>query len=85
MEEATRGAVMRGLDKSRGARARALHVRRASSGGFIVRHEGGPEPKGGPDEEHVVPDMAALQQHIAGALGDGGEAGAIPANAGGEG
>ena len=88
MQEATRGAVMRGLGKGKGRRVHAVHVRRAASGGYIVRHEsdGGGTGKDAYPEEHVMPDMAALQQHMQGALGDGDgdEGGAIPPAAGGE-
>ncbi len=90
MQESTRGAIMGGLGKGRkGAKPSAVHVRRAASGGYIVRHEGGGTAKdSGPGgEEHVVPDMAALQQHLQGALGDGegDEGGGIPPTAGGQG
>lgn len=50
----------------------SIHVRRGKSGGFIATHhhkaeEGGmtPEP-----EEHVLPDMASVQNNLQQNLGD---------------
>lgn len=55
-------------------KVKEMHVRKADSGGYISRHEmekpmspeeggpGGPTP---PEETHVLPDMKALQDHMA--------------------
>lgn len=57
-----------------------VHVRRGHSGGFVVRHSHKPSDTGEmpPDEEHVVPDMAALQQHMQDSMGDQPPAPATP-------
>lgn len=52
----------------------AIHSRRAKSGGYIAEHHfqpeepteaGGPTPPTPLPEEHVVPNMEALQAHMA--------------------
>lgn len=53
-----------------------MHVRKAHNKGFIARHEFEPpidiESKRHPDEEHILPDMAALHDHLDEHLGGGG-------------
>lgn len=45
---------------------RMMHIRKARSGGFIAQHEHEPSKDGAPTppDEHVVPDLKALQEHI---------------------
>jgi len=60
-----------------------MHIRRATSGGFIAEHESmpGSEPMG-PNEEHAVPNLEALQQHVAEHFsGQPEEPQSVPANA----
>ena len=59
----------------------SIHVRRGKSGGFIAEHhfksapdEPVPEP-----EEHVLPDISALQDHMAEHMGDQPEQEVTPA------
>ncbi len=57
--------------KHKKKKVRSIHIRPGASGGFIAKHEMEPE---GPDEsgvtappepnEHVIPDMEALKQHL---------------------
>lgn len=55
---------------------RAMHIRKARSGGFIAQHEHEPSDDGAPtpSDEHVVPDLKALQEHIGDHFQDGEEA-----------
>ncbi len=53
--------------KKKVKRAKGMHIRHATSGGFIVKHD----PMSGPEmgkmaepEEHAKPDMAALLAHV---------------------
>src|SRR5690348_14733581 len=58
-----------------------MEIRHAANGGFIVEHKHKPEPgeMTMPEpEEHQVPDVAALQQHVADNMGDGQPAPAAP-------
>ena len=44
-----------------------LHIRHAANGGYISESEFPPQAEGAqptPNEEHALPDMAALQQHV---------------------
>ena len=58
--------------KKGGKPVHEMHIRHAKSGGFIVKHHFKPQPtqQGGgggmpqEPEEHAVPDMDALQQHV---------------------
>jgi hypothetical protein len=62
--------------KSKGKKPHSMHVKRGKSGGFIVTHHHAPDEAGmapAPDD-HVVPDMSALQSHIADNMGDQGPA-----------
>ena len=60
--------------KKAGKKVKGMHVRRATSGGFIVKHDmdnsaGAGAPQGEP-EEHAIPDMASLQSHMQDHMGD---------------
>jgi hypothetical protein len=48
--------------KKGGKKTKGMHVRKADSGGYIAKHDSGPD--GQPGEEHALPDMAALQAHM---------------------
>lgn len=50
----------------------SIHVRRGKSGGFIAHHHHAPDADGmsAPPEEHVIPDMDSLNQHMTQNLGD---------------
>lgn len=50
--------------------AHSMHVKRGHRGGFIAVHHSGPEDPGGADQEHPLPDMAALQAHMQDSMGD---------------
>jgi hypothetical protein len=44
-----------------------MHIRHSANGGFIAEHESAPAGEGElptPNEEHTLPDMAALQAHV---------------------
>jgi hypothetical protein len=58
--------------KSSGSKAHSIHIHRGKSGGFILHHH--PKDPGGAVEQHVLPDLAALQQHIGDQMGDQGAA-----------
>ncbi|MCU1301711.1 MAG: hypothetical protein JWQ87_1995 [Candidatus Sulfotelmatobacter sp.] len=59
--------------KAKKHKVHAIHTRRAKSGGYIAEHHFRPEPPEAGQaaepaplpEEHVVPDMAELQAHMA--------------------
>ncbi len=56
-------------------KVKGMHVRKATSGGFIVKHDmdnvGGPSDGKMPEqEEHAIPDMAALQSHMQDHMGE---------------
>lgn len=61
-----------------------MEIRHAANGGFIVEHKHAPSAESmmtsGPQEpeEHQIPDVAALQQHVADNMGDGQPAPAAP-------
>ncbi len=70
---------MGGSKKSKsksGKKPHSMHIRRGKSGGFIVEHHHMPDEDGmtAPTEEHVVPDLQALQDHVAENMGDQGAA-----------
>jgi hypothetical protein len=74
-------SVMGGTHKSKsksksGKKPHSMHIRRGKSGGFIVQHHHEPDDAGmtPPPDDHVVPDMASLQSHIADNMGDQGAA-----------
>jgi hypothetical protein len=53
---------------------KSVHVRKAKKGGYIAEnHHVSPDH---PMEEHALPDMAALQEHMQESLGSGEEGGA---------
>lgn len=53
-----------------------MHIKRGKSGGFIVSHHHAPDETGAMQEpdDHVIPDMQALQSHVADNMGDQGPA-----------
>lgn len=73
--------VLGGKGKSKsggksGKKPHSIHVRRGHSGGFIAQHFHKPDETGAAQEpeEHVLPDMQSLQDHMASNLGDQGPA-----------
>lgn len=66
-----------------------MEIRHAANGGYIVEHKHKPSPESmmsqQEPEEHQIPDVAALQQHVADNMGDSAPAeapqGAAPAEA----
>ena len=52
-------------------RVHKMTIRHAKSGGYIVEHHAKPENGQTPEppEEHAVPDMEGLQQHVADNMG----------------
>ena len=68
--KATMGSKKSG--KKSGKKPHSMHIKRGKSGGFIVEHhhqaddgDMTPEP-----EDHVVPDLASLHDHIDQNMGD---------------
>lgn len=63
-----------------GKKPHSMHVRRGHSGGFVVTHHHMPDESGigMPDEEHVVPDMQSLHDHMDSSMGDQGPAPVAP-------
>jgi hypothetical protein len=54
-------------------KVKGMHVRKADSGGFIAKHEDMMPGEDGvmpPPQEHVLPDMGALQQHMQDHMGE---------------
>jgi hypothetical protein len=49
-----------------GRHVHEMRIRHAANGGYIVRHEFRPRPGeiAQEPEEHAVPDLAALQDHV---------------------
>lgn len=49
-----------------------MHIRRSANGGYIAEHMGEPSEDGmmPPTEEHTLPDISALQQHVGDNMGD---------------
>lgn len=62
--------------KSGGKKPHSIHIKRGHSGGFVATHHHQPDETGAamPSEEHVVPDLSSLQDHIASNMGDQGPA-----------
>lgn len=66
------GSAMSGKKKSKskgkkgGKHVHEMHIRHAASGGYIAKHHFKPGGGGAPQEpeEHAIPDMDALQQHV---------------------
>ena len=59
--------------KKSGKKPHSIHVRRGKSGGFIAEHHfksSSPEEMAPETEEHVLPDVQALQAHMADHMGD---------------
>jgi hypothetical protein len=53
--------------KKGGKHVHEMHIRHGASGGYIAKHHFKPGADGMPQEpeEHAIPDMDALQQHVA--------------------
>jgi hypothetical protein len=66
--------------KKSGKKPHSLHIKRGHSGGFVVTHRHMPDETGAtqPDEEHVVPDMESLHDHLDSTMGDQGPAPQAP-------
>jgi len=60
------------MAKTKKKKIKDMHVRRAASGGYITKHpnEAGSLMHEDPDLHHALPDMGALQQHMAENMGD---------------
>jgi hypothetical protein len=59
--------------KSKSKKPHSIHVRRGKSGGFIAEHHfksESPDEMTPESEEHVVPDIDALKEHMAEHMGD---------------
>ena len=88
------GSKSKSKSKSGSKKPHELHIRRGHSGGFIVKHSHKMDADTGempPEEEHVLPDLSSLQNHVADNMGDQGAApapeaapaaGPVPAAAG---
>jgi hypothetical protein len=59
-----------------GKKPHSIHIKRGHSGGFIVTHHHAPADDGSQQEpeDNVVPDLAALHDHVDQAMGDQGPA-----------
>jgi len=59
--------------KSKAHKVHKMHIRHAANGGYIAEHEAPPSPDGmgmgEPNEEHALPDINALTQHVADHMG----------------
>src|SRR5271170_1775267 len=67
-----------GKKKGEGKRhVREMHLRRAANGGYIARHDMEPGEDGEmpQSEDHILPDMAAVHDHMDEHMGDGQDAG----------
>ena len=67
--------------KKSGKKPHEIHIKRGHSGGFLVRHSHKPDADTGEtpeDEEHVVPSIEDLHNHIDEAMGDQQSAQAAP-------
>ena len=76
-------AVLGGKGKSKskgGKKPHSMHIKRAHSGGFVVTHHHAPADDGTmPEpEDHVVPDLDSLHDHIDQNMGDQGPAPTAP-------
>ena len=68
-------AVLGGKGKSKskgGKKPHSIHIKRGHSGGFIVTHHHAPSDDGSQQEpeDNVVPDLAALHDHVDQSMGD---------------
>lgn len=87
-KESRARSAMSGGRKASGKRtsghAHGMRIRRGKSGGFIAKHEQDPADMaavmggGGGEDEHAIPDLQALHNHIDQHFGDQPEAGAEP-------
>jgi hypothetical protein len=65
-------------EPKKGKKAKGLHLRHGSSGGFIAKHDAmmGEDGAMGEQEEHVLPNKAAMLAHVEEHMGDGEDVGA---------
>lgn len=85
-KESRAKSAMSGGHKSSGKRTgrptHGMHIKRGKSGGFIAKHEQDPADMaavmGGGNDEHAIPDLQALHNHIDQHFGDQPEAGSEP-------
>ena len=64
-KEAPAKKVLGGKKKSK-RHVKEMHIRHAKSGGYIARHDLEKGQAGEPpeQEEHILPDLAALSNHV---------------------
>jgi hypothetical protein len=81
MKESSKGKSALSGSHKKSKHTHEMHVRRGKSGGFIVKHHHEPDEQGMAEapEEHVVPDMSALQSHMQENMGDQPPVGGAPA------
>jgi len=67
-------------------KVKIMHIRKADSGGYVAGHELPPDMMTGkvpPEQEHILPDIEAMKQHVQDHMGpdeeEGQPAGATPA------
>lgn len=75
-----KSALSGGHKSKSGGKPHSIHVRRGHSGGFVATHHHKPDADGQMQEpeEHVIPDMGSLQDHMAQNMGDQPPAPAAP-------
>jgi hypothetical protein len=73
-------SALSGGHKKSGGKPHSIHVRRGHSGGFVATHHHKPGEDGSMQEpeEHVIPDIDSLNQHMASNMGDQPPAPAAP-------
>jgi hypothetical protein len=66
--KAVLGTKPKHSSKSKGKKVHEMHIRKADSGGYIAKHDmeqpEDPSQEGNPSEEHVLPDVQSLAQHV---------------------
>jgi len=75
-----KSALSGGHKSKSGGKPHSIHVRRGHSGGFVATHHHKPDADGQMQEpeEHVIPDMQSLNQHMSDSMGDQPPAPAAP-------
>ena len=72
-KSAMSGGSKRKSGKKSGHKPHSIHVRRGKSGGYIAEHHyksDSPDQMAPEPEEHVLPDIQSLQDHMADHMGD---------------
>lgn len=71
-EKASHSRTKSAMGGKSSGKAHSIHVRRGKSGGFIAHHHHAPDADGmtPPPDEHVIPDIGALQAHMQDQMGD---------------